>query len=268
MHHRSDGLTRDKKAIFKHLEKCIFHEGQVVDPSYIGDSHILEVFSTINLDCLLNINEQICLLFLLEFYKSFRITQNRDQTISITFIIKKQEIILPLAYFTKILHVSSEGACMYTVDWSFANLPKSLDSNPTYPTPLDDPILLNEMKHIFKKKWEVILSENVISLTGKKDHPNVYLVYMLYCLAIRNPFNLAYYMVKRMVGVIKNEKMVLSYGMLLTCLYRHVSTIQPCPLIDEFLTPYVMVPLTEGRAKRFMMDGKRPHPSTSSSSSS
>ncbi|GKC62827.1 hypothetical protein Tco_1095425, partial [Tanacetum coccineum] len=30
----------------------------------------------------------------------------------------------------------------------------------------------------------------------------------------------------------------------------------------------VMVPLTEGRVKRFMVDGKRPHPPTSSSSSS
>ncbi|GJS13400.1 hypothetical protein Tco_0407872 [Tanacetum coccineum] len=63
--------------------------------------------------------------------------------------------------------------------------------------------------------------------------------------------------------------MVLPYGMLLTRLYRHVSTIQPCPLTDDhFLANHVMVHLTEGCAKRFMVDGKRPHPPTSSSSSS
>ncbi|GJW70596.1 hypothetical protein Tco_0127513 [Tanacetum coccineum] len=47
------------------------------------------------------------------------------------------------------------------------------------------------------------------------------------------PFNLAYYMAKRMVGVIKNDVIVLPYGMFLTRLYRHVSTIQPCPLTDN-----------------------------------
>ncbi|GKA32631.1 hypothetical protein Tco_0718998, partial [Tanacetum coccineum] len=77
---------------------------------------------------------------------------------------------------------------------------------------------LNEMKPIFKK-WEVILSENVISLAENKDHLNACLVYMLYFLATQKPFNLAYYMVKRMVGVIKNDRMVLPYGMLLTLLY-------------------------------------------------
>ncbi|GKF97429.1 hypothetical protein Tco_0293250 [Tanacetum coccineum] len=75
-------------------------------------------------------------------------------------------------------------------------------------------------------------------------------------------------MTKRMVGVIKNGVMVLPYGMLLTRMYRHVSTIQLCPLTDEhFLTAHVMVPLIEGRVKWFLVDGKRPHPPTPSASS-
>ncbi|GKC96153.1 hypothetical protein Tco_1161595 [Tanacetum coccineum] len=200
-------------------------------------------------------------------FSSVRITRNRDQTISIAFIIKNQEIVLPLAHFSKILRVPCEGAYMYSDEWSFANLPKCLDSNPTYLTPLDnhlsfgtqfsnlwsspsrytkkgemivrDPFQmgLSEIKPIFKK-WEVILSENVISLTRNKDHLDACLVYILYCLAIKKPFNLAYYIAKRMVGVIKNDKMMLPYGMLLNCLYRHVSIIQPCSLTDgHFLTP-------------------------------
>ncbi|GKD92316.1 hypothetical protein Tco_1372153 [Tanacetum coccineum] len=167
MHHHSNGLSRDEKSMFKHLEKRLFHEGRVIDPSYIGDSNVLE---------------------------------------------------------------------------------------------LNKPIF---------KMLEVILSENVISLTGNKDHLNDCLVYMLYCLSTQKPFNLAYCMVKRMVGVIKKEKMVFPYGMLLTRLYRHVSTFQPCPLIDKhFLTPNVMVPLTARREKRLTVDEKRSQPSTSSSSSS
>ncbi|GJS28909.1 hypothetical protein Tco_0489529 [Tanacetum coccineum] len=173
-----------------------------------------------------------------------------------------------------------------------------IDPNPVYQTPLDDPILVRDAifyerpspKRLTKKceiivrdpfqmelsgmkldfrKWETILRENVISLTGNKDHLNACLVYMLYCLATKKPLNLAYYMARRMVGVIKNDMMVLPYGMLLTRLYKHVTIIQPCPLTDgHLLTTHVMVPLTEGRVKRFLVDRKRPHPLTSSSSSS
>ncbi|GJS28708.1 hypothetical protein Tco_0489328 [Tanacetum coccineum] len=127
---------------------------------------------------------------------------------------------------------------------------------------------LSEMKFGFRK-WETIISENVISLSGNKDHPNACLVYMFYCLANQKPFNLAYYIAKRRVSVIKNDVMVLPYGMLLTCLYRHAHTIQPCPVIDaHYLVDHVMVPFTEGHARRFLVDGKRPHPQTSLSSSS
>nr|GEV90886.1 hypothetical protein [Tanacetum cinerariifolium] len=163
---------------------------------------------------------------------------------------------------------------------SIASLPKSVDPNPVYHTPLDDPLIirdaifnerpspkcntkkgetifhdpyqmeLSEMKQGFRK-WETILSENVISLMGNKDHPNDCLVYMLFCLVNRKPFNLAYYIVKRMASVVKHDISSLPYGMLLTRLYRHVQTIQPCPVTDaHFLTDHVMVPLTEGREKK------------------
>ncbi|GKB97844.1 hypothetical protein Tco_0983981 [Tanacetum coccineum] len=187
---------------------------------------------------------------------------------------------------------------MFSPDWSIASLLKCIDPNTVYLTPLDDPdvvsdtifnerppakrrpnngkkivpdpyqMVLSEMKLDFRK-WETILSENVISLSGNKDHPNTCLVYMLYFLANRKLFNLAYYMANRMVCVIKSDLMVLPYGMLLTRLYRHVLTIQPCHVTNaHYLVDHVMVNLIEGRAHRFLIDGKRPHPQTSSSSSS
>nr|GEV81732.1 hypothetical protein [Tanacetum cinerariifolium] len=121
-------------------------------------------------------------------------------------------------------------------------------------------MVLFEMKLDFKK-WETIRSENAISLSGNKDHLNVCLVCILYFLANQNRFNLAYYIVKRMASVIKKNFMVLPYAMLLTCFYRHVLSIHlyPTPNI-HILVDHVMVPLTEGRAQRIMIDGKRPHP--------
>ncbi|GJZ83270.1 hypothetical protein Tco_0648443 [Tanacetum coccineum] len=126
----------------------------------------------------------------------------------------------------------------------------------------------SEIKTEFKR-WETILSENAICLLGIKDHPNFCLIYMLYCLANQRKFNLAYYIAKRMASVIKSDFMVLPYAMLLTCLYRHVLSIHPFPTPNiHILVDHVMVPLTEGRANKIMVDGKRPHPQTSSGSSS
>ncbi|GJV86032.1 hypothetical protein Tco_1525930 [Tanacetum coccineum] len=297
-HHQTPVLSGADRAIFKNLERRFFHEGCVVTSSYFDDSNIRQIFSAIKFYCLLDIDEQICPLFVLEFYKSVRITQNVNKTISIAFIIRSYEIVLPLHQFSHILCVPCEGACIYTIEWSIAALPRSIDPNPIYLTPLDDSFIvcdaifnerpspkrltkkgemivhdpfqteLSEMKLGFRK-WESILSENVISLSGNKDHLNACLVYMLFYLANRKPFNLSYYIVKRIVRVIKNVVMVLLYGMLLTRLYRHVLTIQPCPLTDaQFFIDHVMVPLTKGRVRRFLVDGKRPHPQTYSSSSS
>ncbi|GJX65816.1 hypothetical protein Tco_0300159 [Tanacetum coccineum] len=72
-----------------------------------------------------------------------------------------------------------------------------------------------------------------------------------------------------MASAIKSDLMVLPYGMLLTHLYRCVLSTQPIAITDiHYLVDHVMVPLIEGRAHRFMVDGKRPHPQSSSGSSS
>ncbi|GKA73107.1 hypothetical protein Tco_0779323 [Tanacetum coccineum] len=86
-------------------------------------------------------------------------------------------------------------------------LSRLLELNPTQPKTRNmkgvdtflDPfqMILSELKIEFNK-WEVILSENAVSLTGNKDHPNACLCYMLYCLAIGKHFNIAYYITNRM----------------------------------------------------------------------
>ncbi|GJT88955.1 hypothetical protein Tco_1070672, partial [Tanacetum coccineum] len=74
-------------------------------------------------------------------------------------------------------------------------------------------------------------------------------------------------MAKRMASVFKSDLMVLPYAMLLTRLYRHVLTMEPRPTTDvHYLVNHFMIPLTEGRAHRFMVDGKRPYLQTSSGS--
>nr|GEU99460.1 hypothetical protein [Tanacetum cinerariifolium] len=119
---------------------------------------------------------------------------------------------------------------MFSSDWTISSLPNCIDSNlDIYLPPVEVPLVicdalfyerplgktrkvkrktfqmvLSELKLDFKK-WETILSENIISLTGNKDHLNACLSYMLYCLTIQKPFKLAYYITKRIESVTKSD---------------------------------------------------------------
>ncbi|GKF29048.1 hypothetical protein Tco_0095390 [Tanacetum coccineum] len=115
-----------------------------------------------------------------------------------------------------------------------------------------------ELKEVFKK-WDIILSENAISLTGHKDHPNASLCYMLYCLTIGKPFNLTYYIAHQMVSVTQSSDMTLLYAMLLSRLYKHVRANHPYALSNDFqLVDHVMIPLSNKRVFRLKTKGKRP----------
>ncbi|GKD75909.1 hypothetical protein Tco_1334191 [Tanacetum coccineum] len=106
---------------------------------------------------------------------------------------------------------------------------------------------------------EIILSENVVSLTGNKDHPNACLCYMLYCLTMEKPFNLTYYIGHRMVSVTKSADMTLPYGMVLTRLFEHVRVNHPYSFSNElYLVDHVMIPLSMKRVFRFKHEGKSP----------
>ncbi|GJV85596.1 hypothetical protein Tco_1525494 [Tanacetum coccineum] len=188
---------------------------------------------------------------------------------------------------------------MFSTEWSISSFPTCIDPNPTiYLPPIEDPkvarntifyespprkthkikkkpVVLDPYQMVSSKvkldfkKWETILSKNVVSLSGNKDHPNACMAYMLYCLTIHKQFNLAYYIAKIMESVTRSDVMVLPYGLLLTRLYRYVHTTYPFAISDiHYLVDHVMIPLTEEKSLRIMVDGKRPHPQTPLESSS
>ncbi|GJZ75974.1 hypothetical protein Tco_0640439 [Tanacetum coccineum] len=194
--------------------------------------------------------------------------------------------------------------CVYTSEWPISSIIRYSDPHPNiYPPPHEEPSLIRdalfhtrtepkyrtmkcektildpfqmintELKEVFKK-WDIILSENAISLTGHKDHSNASLCYMLYCLTIEKPFNLAYYIAHRMVSVTQSSDTTLPYAMLLTRLYKHVRANYPYTLSNDFqLVDHVMISLSIKKVFRLRTKGKRPHlptptPSDSGSSES
>ncbi|GJW59056.1 hypothetical protein Tco_0105787, partial [Tanacetum coccineum] len=267
MYRRTGGFTGHEREIYKSLMNRLFHEGRVVLPDFLESKpNLRATFATIGFDY-------------------------------------NVETVLTLENFARILKIPCEGVCLYSSEWSISSLQRSCDPHPNlYPPLHDDPSLVrdalfhprtklktrtiksdsvtlepfqminNELRENFKK-WEIILSDNAISLTGHKDHPNVSLCYMFYCLANGKPFNLAYFIAHRLVSVTKSSQMTLPYAMLLTILFKHVQSNHPYPLPSEFyLVDHVMIPLSSKRIYRFKSKGKRPRlptptPSNSSGSS-
>ena len=126
---------------------------------------------------------------------------------------------------------------------------------------------LSELKPQFRK-WEKVLRANVISSVGNRDHVNTCLCYMLYSISTRQPFNLAYYMARKMANIPFNSKNALPYGMLLTRLFRAISPIPPNNKgirLDYSLVPHIFVPLSNKRVSK--TQGKLLRSPSSSSSS-
>ncbi|GJX17462.1 hypothetical protein Tco_0218294 [Tanacetum coccineum] len=227
MYHQTGGFTGHEREAYKSLVSRLFHEDRVIESTVLDDQpNLRPTFVAIGFDCLLDINKKICPIFVLQFYKSVHLIQDSSLIRDALFYERTQAKTRKMKGVETIL-------------------------NPFQ-------IIVFELKNEFKK-WEIILSENVKILTGNKDHPNACLCYILYCFAIENPFNLAYYIANRMVSVTKSADMTLPYGMLLTRLFEHVCANHPNTFSNElYLVDHVMIPLFEKRVYRFKDKGKRP----------
>jgi hypothetical protein len=73
---------------------------------------------------------------------------------------------------------------------------------------------------------------------------------MLYSFFIRQPFNLAYFMIKRMANIPVQGTTAKPYGMLLTRLFGIIYPIPSTPRglpLDYFIIPHIFVPLSDRR---------------------
>ncbi|GJU66385.1 hypothetical protein Tco_1252644 [Tanacetum coccineum] len=86
------------------------------------------------------------------------------------------------------------------------------------------------------KPWVDIICENTICLGGHRDHVFACLCHMLYCIETSTPYNLAFFILKRMENTRFKPKELLPYGMLLTRLFKHVVSVSPELVFDHYLS--------------------------------
>ncbi|GKE44018.1 hypothetical protein Tco_1471302, partial [Tanacetum coccineum] len=216
----------------------------------------------------------------------------------IEFVIQNQFFSYSLEDFAQILDIPYEGACVFTDKWSHDELAYGVPLDGPYQTnpPSPDDIIstiridregqVRRIRHEEEidvreyqiltreilptlKPLEEIIWENVFSLGGNQDHVPACLCYMLYCVVHSEKFNLAYYMAKRMEWVIKQKRLILPYGMLLTRLFKFVMN-ENLELYNESYVLYdrVMNPLAAQQERKTKKDcgTRRGRHSTSSSS--
>ncbi|GJX53544.1 retrovirus-related pol polyprotein from transposon TNT 1-94 [Tanacetum coccineum] len=220
----------------------------------------LEAF--IEFECLLEINEQVCPRFILEFYSQFHLSYSDKCEIFVEFVIQNQLFSYFLKNFAQILGVPYEGACVFSDRWRVNELIYGIPIYGPYQTnlpPIEDIIssirvdrdgqvrrirheeeidvleyqVLNREIEPSLKPLEEIIRENVFYLGGNRDHVLACLCFMLYCAVHSEKFNLAYYMAKRMEWVTKQARLLLPYGMLLTRLFTFIMNENP----DHVMTP-------------------------------
>ncbi|GJY12479.1 hypothetical protein Tco_0381788 [Tanacetum coccineum] len=82
---------------------------------------------------------------------------------------------------------------------------------------------------------ELVIRENVYSAIGNRDHTQAVIALMLYCLENRQPFNLAYFIIRRMYFFRDRRDKVLPYGMILTLLFKNLKANMAQGSFDDVL---------------------------------
>ncbi|GJS52935.1 hypothetical protein Tco_0626297 [Tanacetum coccineum] len=262
-------------------------------------SHIRAKFESICFDCLLNINEQIVPRFVPEFYSQLTFNYNSEGHFVVNIVIQSKSFSLTLQEFGQILKIPFKGHVSYTDMWLLDYLSLSAPSKGRYKTTPPSPRVIKSFIQILRqsqvtrtknkktivvdkneiltreiqphmKPWVDIIRENAICLGGHKDHVFACLCHMLYCIESSTPYNLAFFILKRMEKTRNKPKELLPYGMLLTRLFKHVVSVFLELVIDHYLShDRVMHPfaLYYERKTRSDHGKKRPRESNASSSS-
>ncbi|GKD30494.1 hypothetical protein Tco_1241272 [Tanacetum coccineum] len=190
-----------------------------------------------------------------------------------------------VAKFTAIelTHLINQGICIYSDAWGLDELEKTLKQIKPYNPRL---LAINDIQNLIHRRTvhkkidkegntihkfpnqietnelfnhlrpcELVIRENVYSAIGNRDHTQAVIALMLYFLETRQPFNLTYFIIRRMYFFRDRKDKVLPYGMILTRLFRNLKANMP---EHPFNARYKLVPrkMSSLKAKQ----PKRPPP--------
>nr|GFA89091.1 pentatricopeptide repeat-containing protein [Tanacetum cinerariifolium] len=262
-------------------------------------SHIRAKFGLIGFDCLLNINEQIVPHFVLEFYSQLTFEYNSEGHFVVNFVIQNKSFSFTLENFGQILKIPFKGQVSHTdmslLDYLSLSAPSKGRYKTTPPSPnviksliqvprqgqvtraknkktvvVDKNKILSREIQPHMRPWVDIIHENFICLGGHQDHVSSCLCHMLYCIKTTTSYNITFFILKRIENTRNKPEELLSYGMLLTRLFKHVVSVFSKLALNHYISyDRIMHPFTPHYERKTRSDHskKRPHDSIASSSS-
>ncbi|GJX42065.1 hypothetical protein Tco_0257055 [Tanacetum coccineum] len=151
----SDEYNEPLKHIFKFFENRYIHDGRVVDPRFDDLVYVRSMFSHIEFDYLLKINEQIVPCFILEFYSQYRINYDFQGQMFVEFVIQNQLFCFSLEEFGPILGIPYKGDCSFSDKCSLDDLPFSVPMGGPYQT---NPLSLDNIKLLVQIKRQGVVT--------------------------------------------------------------------------------------------------------------
>ncbi|GJX74921.1 retrovirus-related pol polyprotein from transposon TNT 1-94 [Tanacetum coccineum] len=189
----------------------------------------------------------------------------------VNFVIQNKSFSLTLEEFGQILKISFKGQASNTEMWSLDHLSVSVPSRGRYKTKPPSSRVIKSLIQVPRQGQETrTKNKKTIIVGGHRDHVSACLCHMLYCIDTSTPYNLAYFILKRMEKTRNKPKELLPYGMLLTKLFKHVVSVSPELAFDRYLShDQAMHPLAPHYERKTRADRgkKRPRETNASSSS-
>ncbi|GKE36380.1 hypothetical protein Tco_1459785 [Tanacetum coccineum] len=87
-------MDEDLRESYHNLEKCLFHEGRIITPSFINENNMLSFFEDVRLESFLTLNKPTCPRFVVEFFHSLEVKRNEEQRPYIEFKLDSNKLYL------------------------------------------------------------------------------------------------------------------------------------------------------------------------------
>ncbi|GJU80788.1 hypothetical protein Tco_1283153 [Tanacetum coccineum] len=240
------------------LEERYIHEGRVVFDNFADLNYVRSLFHFVEFECLLEINEQICPRFILEFYSQYQINYSDEGQMFVEFVIQNQLFSYSLENFAQILDIPCEGACVFTDRWRLDELAYGIPSDGPYQT---NPPSIEDIISSIR-----IDREGQVRRIRHEEEIDV-LEYQILTREIVSTLKPLEEIIRENVFCL-GAGLILNYGMLLTSLFKFIMNEHP-ELYNESYVLYdrVMNPLAAQLKRKVRRDRgtRRGHPSTSSS---
>ncbi|GKC28266.1 hypothetical protein Tco_1035560 [Tanacetum coccineum] len=242
-------MDEELRESYRTLEKCLFHEGRIITPSFIAENNMLPFIQAIGLEPFITLNEPICPRFVVEFYHSLEVKRDEEERPYIEFKLSQLTFKITSSQLFRILQTPYALETFYKTKLSLNSLDDHPNSNvfgpkhdlvkKTITTPRTTQTqLLRDSNKLYLDKirpnlkgWELFFRENLFCSLGNRNKVNTCTTYILYYLTIKRKFNFTLMLIYRMEEVKNKQDGPMPFAMLLTRFYNHILQTNPQAIV-------------------------------------